>query len=229
MGVKYDCVTWSIDKNTTHMFEWYPQSPSITRLPENYTVSVDSQTLIHKPSGTPMIEYRDREFKILTNIMDWEMYICLNQKEGFVTFENNGEVRIGAVVAGGEGDCLMTIRGDSTLIYHDSIWSEAPIEIQGMKIRGNMDNIHKNVPFIYCHNFTADDAKIYNVNRIYAKGGIRLKNVLIRDESDENKYVYDALERELMPRMYMHSGMGGDYPLRTSYRFGGGNRSCDSI
>lgn len=208
MEVKYDCVTWSVDKNITHMFEWYPESPSITRLPDNYTVSVDNQTLIHKPSGTPMIKYEDREFKILTNIMDWEMYICLNQKEGFVTFENDGEVRIGAVVAGGEGDCLMTIRGDSTLIYHDSIWSEASIAIQGMKIKGRMDDIHKNLPFIYCHNFTATDTKIYDINRIYAKGSITLKNVFIRDESDESRYVHDALDRELMPGMYIRSGMG---------------------
>ncbi len=208
MGVKYDCVTWSVDKNMTHMFEWYPESPSITRLPENYTVSVDNQTLIHKPSGTPMIKYADGEFKVLTNILDWEMYICLNRKAGFVTFENDGEVRIGAIVSGGDGDCLTTIRGNSTIIYHDSIWSEASIEIQGMKIKGNMDNVHGNLPFIYCHNFTATDVKIYDVNRIYAKGSITLKNVFIRDEADESKYVHDVLDRELMPGMYIRAGIG---------------------
>ena len=63
MGVQYDCVTWSVDKNKSHMFEWYPDSPSINRLPDNYTVSVDNSTLIHKASGIPIIEYRDGGFK----------------------------------------------------------------------------------------------------------------------------------------------------------------------
>lgn len=79
-------------------------------------------------------------------------------------------MRICAVVAGSKGGCLMTICGGSTLIYNDYVWSEASIEIQGMKIRGNMDNIHNNVPFIYCHNFTADDEYgLVSVWRDYSK------------------------------------------------------------
>ncbi len=207
MGVQYDCVTWSVDKNKSHMFEWYPDSPSINRLPDNYTVSVDNSTLIHKASGIPIIEYRDGGFKALRSITDWEMYICFNRNTGVLTLETGIEIKIGAVVAGGAGAHLMQIKGNATLTYHDSIWSESSIEIEGVKINGMSDDVHKNLPFIYCQDFTATDVKIKNVNRIFAKGGIFLKNVYIRDESDEGRYVHDILDRELMPGMYIHAGM----------------------
>ncbi len=87
VNIEYDCVKWSVDKNRSYLYIWYPESPSISNLPENYSVSLDNSTLIHKATGTPVIEYEENEFRILESITDWEMYICLNQKKGIVSLK----------------------------------------------------------------------------------------------------------------------------------------------
>lgn len=207
INVEYDCIRWSVDKNRSALYEWYPESPSISRLPDNYTVSPDNATLLHKGTGMPIIEYSDNEFRIQENIMDWEMYICLNQKQGFVTLKDGIEIRIGAVVSAGQGRHLAVIRGKATIVYHDSIWSESSIEAEGVTLKGYEDTAHRHLSFIYCDNFTGTDIRVEGVNRIYGKGSVRLKNAVICDEADESKYVYDILNRELMPGMYLHAGM----------------------
>lgn len=76
MIAKSDCITWSIDKNKTHMFEWYPGRPYMNRLPYNYTVSANGYTLIQRLTGMPVIDYgyggftgTDIEIKFTDNIV----------------------------------------------------------------------------------------------------------------------------------------------------------------
>lgn len=78
MIAKFDCVTWGIDKNKTHMFEWYPGRLYMNRLLYNYTVSANGYTLIQRLTGMPVIDYGYGGFKVLRSFTDWEMYICLN-------------------------------------------------------------------------------------------------------------------------------------------------------
>ncbi len=208
VNIEYDCVKWSVDKNRSYLYIWYPESPSISNLPENYSVSLDNFTLIHKATGTPVIEYEENEFRILESITDWEMYICLNQKKGIVSLKDDICIKIGAVISGGKGRQLTTIRGRATIIYHDSIWSQSSIEVQGLTLKGHEDEAHAHCSFVYCDNFTGTDIQMSGINRIYGKGSVRLKNAFIRDEADESLYIYDDLNKELMPGMYLYAGVG---------------------
>lgn len=205
MIAKFDCVTWSIDKNKTHMFEWYPGRPYMSRLPYNYTVSANGYTLIQRLTGMPVIDYGDGGFKVLRSFTDWEMYICLNQGNGTLTFETGTEVGIGAVVAGGIGGTAMRITGNATLMYHDSIWSRSSVEIIGVKIKGIADSSYGNIPFIYCSGFEASDVEIHSVNRIFSKGAVTLKNVFIRDDAQEIRFTDNIMKNKVMPGMYIYS------------------------
>lgn len=206
-NIDYDCIKWSVDKNKSYLYVWYPESPSISHLPENYSVSLDNSTLIHKASGTPVIEYEENEFRVLESIKDWEMYICLNQERGVVSLKDGIRIKIGAIVSGGQRKQYTTIRGNAEIVYHDSIWSQSSIEVQGLKLEGHEDGAHQHVSFVYCDNFTGTDIRMSGINRIYAKGNVRLKNAYIRDEEDESLYVYDELNKELMPGMYLYAGV----------------------
>ena len=205
MIAKFDCVTWSIDKNKTHMFEWYPGRPYMNRLPYNYTVSANGYTLIQRLTGMPVIDYGYGGFKVLRSFTDWEMYICLNQGNGVLTLETGIELGIGAVVAGGIGGTAMKITGNATLMYHDSIWSRSSVEIRGVKIKGIEDSSYGNIPFIYCSGFAASDVEIHSVNRIFSKGAVHLKNAFIRDGLQEIKFTDNIMKNKVMPGMYIYS------------------------
>ena len=206
MIVKFDCVTWSIDKNKTHMFEWYPGRPYMNRLPYNYEVSGNGCTLVHRPTGMPVIDYGYGCFKVLRSITDWEMYICVNQNNGTVMLENGVELGIAAIVAGGIGGTSMKITGNNaTFMYHDSIWSRSSVEIRGVKIKGITDSSYGNIPFIYCSGFTGSDVEIHSVNRIFSKGAVQLKNAFIRDNAQEIKFTDNIMKNKVMPGMYIYS------------------------
>ena len=205
MIAKSDCITWSIDKNKTHMFEWYPGRPYMNRLPYNYTVSANGYTLIQRLTGMPVIDYGYGGFKVLKSFTDWEMYICLNQGNGVLVLEAGIEIGIGAVVAGGAAAASMRIAGNATLMYHDSIWSRSSIEIQGVKIKGMMNLAYGNIPFIYCSGFTGTDIEIHSVNRIFSKGIVSLKNAFIRDDGQEIKFTDNIVKNRVMPGMYIYS------------------------
>lgn len=207
MNIEYDYISWSVDKNTNQLYVWYPESPSISKLPDNYTVSVDNCTLIHKMTGTPVIIYEDKGFHILESITDWEMYVVLCGEESTVTLKDDIRIKIGAIVSNGAGRQNTKICGNATVVYHDSIWSESSIEAEGISFIGNDDDSHGDQPYIYCNDFKGTNIKITNVNRIYVNGSINFTNVVVRDDNDESKYFYDITGSEPMPGTYIYAGM----------------------
>lgn len=207
VNLEYDCIKWSTDKGVTSLYEWYPESPSISKLPDIYMTGPDGCTLFHKPTNTPLIIYENNEFRILTGITDWEMYIYLYQKVGTVTLADHIRVKIGAIVSKYSERQVTTIRGNATLIYHDSIWSQSSIVMKEVTIRGHEDGAHRDVSFIYCDNFAGENLDIEGVNRIYGKGDVILKNCNIRDEEDESRYISEETNMDKLPGMYLYAGL----------------------